>query len=125
VPDEIVDPAAPVDVWLQNPGATEELKARPAVGATGEDLNEKFLPAAGLERGKNVNVRNVLRCRMRVNGKKVNDLPTGKTLIAAMKHCRVHDVETKATLAVAAGALAWKAFGGPGTISDWRGFLRP
>lgn len=124
VPDEII-PGAPVDCWLQNPGATEEAKAFPACGATGDDLNDTFLPAAGLERGKDVSVRNVLRCRLISNGKKVNDLPRGKDLAAAVKHCRVHDAATRATLSVAAGSLAWKMFDGPGSVTDWRGFLHP
>lgn len=126
VPDEIV-PGAPVDVWLQNPGETEERKAVPAVGSTGDDLNDKFLPVAGLTRGQDVSVRNVLRCRWRHpgTGKKVNLLPTGKTLQAAIAHCRVHDTDNGAETAVACGALAWKAFSGPGTVTEWRGFPKP
>lgn len=126
VPDEIV-PGAKVDVWLQNPGDTEERKAQPAVGSTGDDLNDKFLPAANLTRGQDVSVRNVLRCRWRHpgTGKKVNNLPSGKVLEKAVQHCRVHDASTGATVSVAAGALAWKMHGGPGSVTEWRGFLHP
>ena len=126
VPDELV-PGATVDVWLQNPGETEERKAQPAVGATGDDLNEKFLPEAGLTRGSDVNVRNVLRCRWRnpVSGVKTNNLPSGKVLEKAIQHCRAHDTPTGATVSVAAGALAWRMHGGPGTVTDWRGFPHP
>lgn len=126
VPDEMI-PGARVDVWLQNPGETEERKARPAVGSTGEDLDEKFLPAAGLTRGQDVSVRNVLRCRWRHpgTGKKCNNLPSGKVLEKAIQHCRVHDAATGATVSMAAGSLAWRMQGGPGTITDWRGFPHP
>lgn len=126
VPDEIVA-SAKVDVWLQNPGETEENRARPAVGSTGDDLNDKFLPAAGLTRGQDVSVRNVLRCRWRHpgTGKKTNNLPSGKVLEQAIKHCRTYDAATGATVSIAAGALAWRMFGGPGTITDWRGFPHP
>ncbi len=126
VPDEIV-PGATVDVWLQNPGETEERAAQPAVGSTGDDLNDKFLPEAGLTRGQDVSVRNVLRCRWRHpgTGKKTNLLPSGKMLEKAVQHCRVHDASTGATVSVAAGSLAWKMQGGPGSITDWRGFIHP
>lgn len=126
VPDEIV-PGATTDVWLQNPGETEERKAQPAVGSTGDDLNERFLPAAGLTRGQDVSVRNVLRCRWRHpgTGKKCNNLPSGKVLEQAIQHCRVHDAATGATVSIAAGGLAWRMQGGPGTITDWRGFPHP
>lgn len=124
VPDEII--GAKVDVWLQNPGETEERKGVPAVGSTGDDLNTKFLPIAGLERGKDVNVRNVLRCRMLLpDGKKTNNLPTGKTLARAVEHCRLHDKPTDAEVSIAAGALAWRLFNGPGSVTDWRGFTHP
>ncbi len=124
VPDEFVD-APRVDVWLQNPGETEERKERPAVGATGDDLNEKFLPKAGLTRGEDVNVRNVLRCRWQLpSGEKTNKLPGGKILEKAIAHCRVHD-RSGASVAVACGAAAWKMFEGPGSITDWRGFPHP
>lgn len=126
VPDEIV-PGAQVDVWLENPGETEERKAQPAVGSTGDDLNEKFLPASGLTRGQDVSVRNVLRCRWRHpgTGKKTNNLPSGKVLEKAIQHCRVHDAPTGATVSVAAGSLAWRMQGGPGSITEWRGFPHP
>lgn len=125
VPDEIVE-GAKVDVWLQNPGDNEERKGIPAVGSTGDDLNEKFLPKAGLTRGEDVNVRNVLRCRWQLpSGEKTNKLPSGKTLVQAVKHCRVHDQPTGAEVSVAAGALAWRMFDGPGSITDWRGFPHP
>ena len=120
VPDELISNAE-VDVWLQNPGQMEELKGVPAIGATGDTLNDTLLPAAGLTRGVDVSVRNVLRCRY--NGG--NKLPTGQILTKAIAHCRVHDIQTTARVSVACGALAWRMWGGPGSITDWRGFPHP
>lgn len=113
-PDEVV-PGAQADVWLQN------------ISEAGDDLNDKFLPEAGLARGSDVNVRSVIRCKWRhpVTGRKTSLLPSGKVLEKAIAHCRVHDTDTGAKIAIACGKLPWKAFGGPGTVTEWRGFLKP
>lgn len=81
VPDEI-HPKASVLILMQNPGADEERLGVPACGKTGELLNKRYLPLAGLRRGQ-VSVANVLKCRLG----NTNDLPTGETLAAAVKHC--------------------------------------
>ena len=62
VPDELV-PGATTLVLMQNPGEEEEARGRPAVGKSGQAMDEKLLPRAGLTRGVNVSVANVLKCR--------------------------------------------------------------
>ena len=126
VPDEIVHGAS-TDVWLDNPNDNEERIGKPAMGSTGDDLNETFLPEAGLTRGADVSIRNVIRCRWRqpVTFKKINKLPSGKVLEKAIQHCRVHDAPTGATVSMAAGSLAWRMHGGPGSVNEWRGFPHP
>ena len=142
VPDELV-PGAEVLVLGQNPGADEEKgervvgyaggravyepdRPRPLIGKTGYELSQTYLPIAGLTRGKDVSFANVLKCRAVKNGRRGNDLPTGDTLEAAVTHCmRAHlRIPVGTRLVVAMGALAWKALGGVGTISDWRGHLK-
>lgn len=79
-----------------------------------------------MTRGADVNVRNVLRCRYTLpSGEKTNKLPGGKALQTAVQHCRVHDAPTNASASVACGALAWKMFDGPGSVTEWRGFPHP
>ncbi len=121
VPDEVI-PNAKVKVYLQNPGEQEEQEGKPAVGPTGQVLNQTLLPRAGLSRGLDVSVCNALRCRYNHQ----NKLPRGKELEGALKQCRQYDSHDSSTqLTVAAGAAAWQAFNGPGSITDWRGFLAP
>jgi len=120
-PDEII-PGAKVNVYLQGPGEQEEIEGKPAVGPTGQVLNQTLLPRAGLQRGVDVSVCNALRCRYNHQ----NKLPRGKLLEDAIKQCRQYDSTSSDTqLTVAAGAAAWQAFNGPGSITDWRGFLAP
>src|SRR6185369_17020781 len=90
VPDD-VKPHAKLRVVMQNPGEAEELGRRfvrwyggeegsgeiwaedvprPAIGKSGWELDNKFLPLAGLTRD-DVEVCNVVRCRLN----KSNDLP--------------------------------------------------
>src|SRR2546428_685787 len=91
-------------------------------------MDGKLLPLAGLERSKNVSVLNVLKCRWEVNGKKVNELPHGKPLMAAVDHCtRVHlRIPNTTQLVIAAGQLAWDYLQGSKlSISSWRGFVGP
>lgn len=127
VPDELV-PGNSVLIVGQNPGATEERTGRPFCGDTGKALDDVFLPAAGLERGQ-VSVANVLKCRATDGqGRKTNNLPTNKAALdQAMTHCMTahFHVPPETTLIVAQGGLAFKALGGTGTISTWRGFVLP
>ena len=126
VPDELIAGAL-TQVWLQNPGDGEERKAKPAVGATGDDLDRKWLPRAGLTRSVNTSVCNAFRCRWRdpKTGKKVNKLPPPAILSAALKHCRQYDDVQGLSKIIAAGAVAWRALGQAFAITDWRGFVGP
>lgn len=126
VPDEIV-PGSRVAVLLQNPGVEEERRAKPAIGPTGDMLNDSFLPQAGLVRGVDVSVCNSLRCRWidPATGLKTNKLPTGQVLAGALAQCRQYDRLSGHDVIVAAGGAAWKATSQPGSITEWRGFLGP
>src|SRR3990167_6890881 len=66
VPDEIVD-GSEVFVLGQNPGVDECREGRPFVGKTGQVMMQRYFPEAGLERGGNVSLGNVLRCRGRAS----------------------------------------------------------
>lgn len=144
VPDELVE-GSDVHVLYQNPGTNEEKGERilpdesveacspaPLIGKSGNDLAKNFWPLAGLQRGT-LSLGNVLRCRVgdhcteRGKSVKCNHLPRGKILEQAVEHCTRAYFQTPAStrLFVAGGALAWKLLGGPGTITDWRGFLSP
>jgi uracil-DNA glycosylase len=142
VPDELVD-GAEVLVLGQNPGADEERgqivtgyaggkpvyaphAPAPLIGKTGYDLSSTYLPIAGLTRGKNVSLANVLKCRAIKNGRRTNDLPSDHDLSAAVTHCTAAHLRIPKTvrLVVAMGAVAWRAMGGMGSITDWRGFLK-
>ena len=118
VPDEIV-PTAPTFVLGQNPGVDEARSGRPFVGKTGEDLIRVYFPLAGLERGVNVSIGNAVRCRWQGT----NELPKGKVLEDVIAHCtRAHlRIPSGTRLVVAQGAVAAKALGCPGNITDWRG----
>jgi len=124
VPDELVA-GAEVFVLGQNPGEEEEAQGKPFVGKTGRVMMNTYFPAAGLIRGENVSIGNVLRCRWQGT----NNLPIGKTLNQAIKHCTLNhlSIPQSTRLIVAQGALALKAVA-PGqtySIQDWRGFLIP
>lgn len=143
VPDIIRDDAL-VQVVGQNPGEYEERGERvlaklgrreyqtelcdpqPLIGPTGYELTTKYLPEAGLTRDQ-VSLSNVLKCRLITNGKRTNDMPTGKVYTQAVEHCmRAHfRVGASTRLLVAMGQHAWRALGGPGAISEWRGYLAP
>ena len=127
VPDEIVD-GARVTIVAQNPGKDEEAQGKPMVGKTGQALDATYLPIAGLQRGYNVNVRNVLKCRWTLpNGKRTDNLPTGVTLEQAVEHCGRHYLsdlpDSVDHLVIAMGDLSWSALGGPDSITKRRGFL--
>lgn len=138
VPDEIVEGAATL-VLMQNPGEDEEQQGRPAVGKTGQMMNQKFLSRAGLVRGETVSVCNVLKCRAlepAKNGprrigdqryKGTNKLKPGKPLNAAIQHCMAAHfrVPESVDLIVAQGALAVRALGLGVNVTTWRGYLAP
>lgn len=131
VPDEL-RPGTEVMVLGQNPGAQEEKDGKPFVGLTGQMMESKFLPLAGLDRSR-ISIGNAIRCR--VNS--ANELPPldQSECRAAVEHCtRAHlRVPEGARLVVAQGAYALYALTGHGAnkndrISDWRGWalaLRP
>lgn len=122
VPDEMI--GADVTILMQNPGADEERMGQPAVGRSGQYLNERCLPQAGLERGVNVNVANVLKCRWINGGQRTNNLPPAAILKPAIQHCtRTHlRIPPETKLVIGLGALANSYLGCPGSISSWRGF---
>lgn len=151
VPDELRD--VEVAILAQNPGENEEEGLRctdygprfgrrqmyltepcrpaPLIGPTGFLLEREFLPISGLSRDR-VSLCNVLKCRLQYPGAKgkverTNDMPTGKTLDAAIEQCtREHLRFPAATkLVVAMGAHAWRFMQGPQPLTDWRGFLKP
>jgi uracil-DNA glycosylase len=162
VPDEIHE-GATVSILAQNPGANEESGQRiigwekvsygafskkvaltetvapsPMIGPTGHMMDTQFLPLAGLTRGKDVNVLNVLKCRWSVDGVKTDKLPKGKVLQEAVQHCTMQHltIPPNTKLIVAQGDLAWEYASqnagpllGKGDEEDaggkWRGFLAP
>jgi len=127
VPDEIIE-GAPVYVQGQGPGKDEESEGIPYTGATGEKLNKRFLPLAGLERNSDVSITNTIRCRWQRNGIATDKLPDdAEVLSRAVDHCtRAHRRIPESTrLIVAQGDLAWKNLGGSGSIHLWRGYILP
>lgn len=143
-PDEIAE-GAETFLWYQNPGPNEESGHRcvepaggrrwltepctpaPMIGPTGYELSRTFLPLARLERGKNVSIGNTIRCRLIEGGQRTNNMPRGATWESAVRHCtQAHGPGLRAIrLVIAGGAHAWRALGGPGTVSEWRGYLKP
>ena len=127
VPDEYVEGAL-VHIKGQGPGKDEESEGIPFTGATGQKMNDRFLPLAGLTRGEDVSIGNTIRCRWtRPDGTKTDDLPPDDILQVAVEHCRhAHErIPSSVRLVLAQGQVAWKACGGPGNIHGWRGYLKP
>lgn len=149
VPDVLVV-GAPVLVLAQAPGADEEAGNRvvewvggkpvyekcspqPLIGRTGWAM-DGYLARSGLNRLL-VSRCSAIKCRPEAannRGKmvKTNELPGGKdgkkAVAAALQHCSQYLVIPEyVKLVVASGALAWKAMGGPGSITEWRGHLMP
>lgn len=124
VPDEIIN-GAEVFVLGQNPGEDEEREGRPFVGKSGMLMDSIYLPAGGLQRGLNVSIGNVVRCRWN----KTNKLPSAKILAPAMALCTREYLRIPGSvrLIVAQGALAAKMVAQDQklSITDWRGFLIP
>jgi uracil-DNA glycosylase len=142
VPDQLVN--SPLTILAQNPGADEEAGRRvvgweqigyrptpiydactpqPLIGKTGWEMTTKFLPMTGFARDE-VSLCNVLKCRLNVNGKRTNDMPTGATLKAAVAQCTANHLRIPSSTRVilAMGAHAWAFLGGAPPITDWRGF---
>ncbi len=119
VPDEII-PGAPVLTLFQNPGAEEEIEGRPTVGKTGQWVARHLHPPAGLTRGVNVNIANVLKCRWRGG----NSLPPEPVLTQALEHCTSAylRVPEGVEVVVACGELAHRYVGARvvGMVHVWR-----
>jgi uracil-DNA glycosylase family 4 len=150
VPD-LIQPHATVTLVAQNPGVDEERGTRiveyiggkpryeacepqPLTGATGYQVDNTWLPKAGLTRD-DVSMMNVLKCRLIVNGKRSNHMPTGKVLKDAVECCSQYfHVPPQTKLIVAMGQHAFNALEGgdlkkptgkPAGIYDYRGYLLP
>lgn len=125
VPDELI-PNATTLVLGQAPGSQEEREGKPFVGPTGQLQTEHFFPLAQLERGKNVSIANVLKCRWVEHGKKTDKLPPDNILYPAIEHCTTNHLRIPSivTNVIAEGAIAasWCA-GRPTTIHRWRGHV--
>lgn len=153
VPDKLNEQAE-VLIVAQNPGSDEEDGRRitgyqagsatyepcvpePLIGATGWNLDHKFLPAANLERAQ-VSLANAFRCRFN----HLNEIPKpGLALVAvreALEHChKAHfKMPAKTRLIVAQGAYALYATTQEGktaesddesghSLSAWRGYVLP
>lgn len=142
VPDE-VRPGAPVVVWAQGPGKSEEQGQRylgkdstgqerwdvhppaPLLGKTGRLLETTFLPLAGLNR-EDVSLANSVRCRWNHQ----NTLPpvTQHLIRGAIKHCTLAHWKPPENnpLYVAMGEYATYTL--TGLLHDfngWRGYLLP
>ena len=150
VPDRLNDQAE-VLIVCQNPGADEEAGRRitgyiggsasyepcepqPLIGATGWNLDHKFLPAAGLSRDQ-VSLANAFRCRLNHQ----NELP-GLSMLAprqALEHCyKAHfKLPEKTKVIVAQGAYSLYQLTQEGgaldddetghSLSSWRGYALP
>ena len=125
VPDELVEGATTM-VLGQNPGSVEEAQGKPFIGPTGQTQTEHFFPLARLERGKNVHIANVLKCRWIEHGHKTDKLPTGEILEHAIEHCtrehlRIPD-GTRLIIAEGAHSAGWCA-NTHVSIYKWRGHV--
>lgn len=124
VPDEWV-PDSKVVILAQNPGVTEEREGRPMCGRTGELMDTSFIPLANLERGKNVSVANILKCRWIKDGKHVDLLPEGEEYDKAVEQCtREHlRIPDHCTHVVLQGNHALRFATGNASlkITQWRG----
>lgn len=123
-PDELVE-GAETFILGQGPGWEEEAEGVPFTGPTGQKMNRRFLPLAGLERGTNVSIGNVLKCRWTREGVRTDDLPPEPILSQAVNHCTAAylRIPKSVKLVIAQGQLAWDTCGGGGSIHSWRGYL--
>jgi uracil-DNA glycosylase family 4 len=126
VPDELIE-GAETFVMGQNPGEEEEREGRPFIGATGKAMMKHYFPLGGLERGVNVSIGNIIRCRYQ-NSNELPKLGTKEKLAEkAIEHCtRAHlRIPSGTKLIVAQGAYALWGLTGERAISEWRGWLLP
>ena len=148
VPDLIM-PGAEVTILAQNPGDNEEKGKRvigyhgrnaviepcdpqPLIGATGYELEQTYLPIAGLSR-EQVSLCNVLKCRWIKNGKRTNELPPADILGPAVSHCTQEHlrIAPESRVVVAFGDEAWDFTQSPEyvgedySLTNWRGFIGP
>lgn len=65
----------------EKPGQEEDYRGRPFIGATGQELNNLYLPIAGMSR-EDVRVTNSVKCRLGGN----NTKPTDKQILACAEH---------------------------------------
>lgn len=65
----------------EKPGVDEDFRGRPFVGQTGMELDNTYLPIAGLDRGE-VRVTNTCKCRLGGN----NTKPSDKQIAACASH---------------------------------------
>lgn len=134
VPDEW-QPSATTLVLTQNPGANEERLGLPACGKTGQLLNQKYLPLAGLQRGQ-VSVATVVKCRYGNS----NDPPPDEIRQQVVKHCTEQYLQIPDTIdtVILQGQVALDyaakymvqpdrhdSTNSQYTITDWRGYLLP
>lgn len=140
VPDTIL-PGAPVVLWAQSPGESEEKGQRslgrdqweahppaPLIGKTGRLLETTFLPLAGLNR-EDVSLVNSIRCRWNHQ----NNLPplTQHLIQGAIKHCTLAhgpspEMLQNVRLYVAMGEYATYTLTGLlHGFNGWRGYLLP
>lgn len=103
----------------------------PAIGPTGYVMGRRYLPLAGLERGRDVSVCNVIRCRQGdpKTGRGTNSLPelTHGNTRNIIRHCqRAHWKEPEpGTVIVTQGEYALWAMTGEQQVNEWRGWVLP
>lgn len=112
----------------------EQVIPQPLIGATGQLLNKRFLPLAGLSRSQ-VSVGNAIRCRPGHDlGLKSNGLPTitskmklessQSDIVKAIKHC--HDahlhIPSSIKVIVAMGDYSLFQLTGIHGVINWRGY---
>lgn len=105
----------------------DEKTGVPFSDRAGKNIETRYFQLAGLERGANVGLAHVLRCRTTRQSKgkfyRTTELPSGAVLQEAVDHCRSHDVIPPGVkVIVAVGALAWSVFH-KGPVHEWRGYI--
>lgn len=93
------------------PGTDEDEKCRPFTGKTGVEVNDTYLPAAGLRR-PNIRVDNAISCLPDTSGHKLD--PKNKDHLRLLESCAKHHLypyieRTAPKLIIPMGAFACKA----------------
>jgi hypothetical protein len=111
---------------MGNQWLTEPCEPQPLVGPTGYMFEREMLPLTGFTRD-GVSLHNVLKCRQIIGGRRSNDMPTGKVLEQAVKHCTdaYLRIPESVELVVAMGHYAAQFRGCVGSVTKWRGYLVP